>query len=76
MDYLIHLYQYAAKTTKKFTFVVVIFYPFIRIESEIGKNSNNPRHLAMNDSQWSELLANDNVERIKEFVIRPHGYLW
>ena len=68
MDYLIHLYRYAAKTTtKKFTFVVVIFYPFIRIESEIGKKSNNPRHLAMNDSQWSELLANDDVEGNQEF---------
>ena len=38
-------------------------------ECKIG-GSNNPRHLAMNDSQWSELLANDYVEGIQEFKIK------
>ena len=35
-------------------------------ECKIGE-SNNPRHLAMNDSQWSELLANADVEGNQEF---------
>ena len=38
-------------------------------ECKIG-GSNNPRHLAMNDSQSSELLANDYVEGIQEFKIK------
>ena len=36
---------------------------FLSKENKIGE-SDNPRRLAMNDSQWSELLANDDVERI------------
>ena len=28
----------------------------------------------MNDSQWSELLANDEVERMQEFFIRLPDY--
>ena len=28
----------------------------------------------MNDSQWSELLANDEVERMREFFIRLPDY--
>ena len=44
-------------------------------ECKIG-GSNNPRHLAMNDSQWSELLANDYVEGIQELKIKPRNHLW
>ena len=66
--------QQKQQQQKSLLLLLLLFYPFIRIESEIGKKSNNPRHLAMNDSQWSELLANDEVERMREFFIRLPDY--
>merc|ERR1712212_1453357 len=49
--------------------VIKFWRSLIQKERKIGE-SNNPRHLPMNDSQWSELLANDEVERMREFVIK------